>query len=305
MSKRKTTEEFVSEAILKFPQFDYSKVEYVNNSTKVIIICPIHGEFLISPHNLLKSNIGCPECVKQYKRNKFNDSIEQFIQKAKQVHGDKYDYSKFNYVNAHIKGTIICPEHGEFEQNANNHLNGKGCPYCYQETKILTTEEFIEKAHKVHGNLYNYSKVNYKGTHIPVTIICPKHGEFEQTPNSHLRGRGCPKCNNSKGELIVKEILEELNIQFQEQYKIKLPNKTLIVDFIIRNNDILYIIEYNGMQHYIPVEHFGGEIRFQEQQNRDELLRNYCKENNIRLLEISYKENENNIKNLLIDFLDF
>lgn len=304
MSKRKTKEEFIIEAKSKFPQFDYSKVQYVNNSTKVTIMCPQHGEFLISPKDLLKSKIGCPECVKQYKRNKFNDSIEQFIQKAKQIHGDKYNYSKFTYVNAHIKGTIICPIHGEFEQNANNHLNGKGCPYCYQETKTLTTKEFIEKSQKVHGNLYNYNKVDYKGTHVPVTITCPIHGDFEQTPNSHLKGRGCPKCNNSKGELIVKEILKELNIQFQEQYKIKLPNKTLIVDFIIVNNDNIYIIEYNGIQHYIPVEHFGGQLRFDIQKNRDKLLRNYCKENNIKLLEISYKENKEQIKILLTEFFD-
>ncbi|MEE3416938.1 MAG: hypothetical protein VZR53_16420, partial [Prevotella sp.] len=121
-----------------------------------------------------------------------------FIEKAREIHADKYDYSKVNYVNNSMKVTIICPEHGEFEQTPANHLCGKGCLLCGRKQTInkrsSNTENFIIKAKEIHGDKYDYSKVNYVNNSTKVTIICPEHGEFEQTPASHLRGSGCPKC---------------------------------------------------------------------------------------------------------------
>jgi hypothetical protein len=104
---------------------------------------------------------------------------------------EKYDYSKvkFEHVNKHV--CIICPEHGEFWQKPGIHLRGYGCPIC-GGSKRLTNEEFIEKARLVHEDKYDYSKVNYINTSTKVCIICPEHGEFWQTPNSHLFGAGCP-----------------------------------------------------------------------------------------------------------------
>ena len=120
---------------------------------------------------------------------------EQFIEKAKEIHGDKYDYSKVEYINSKQKVCIICPEHGEFWQTPDSHLNHQSrCPKCSIPNRNLLTEDYIKKAIKIHGDKYDYSKVIYNGVFGKVTIICPIHGEFEQIARNHLRGYGCDKC---------------------------------------------------------------------------------------------------------------
>ena len=114
-----------------------------------------------------------------------------YIQKFKEVHGSKYDYSLVQYTTQHVKVTFICPIHGAFEQTPQNHLLGNGCKLC---GKTFNTAQFIEKAELVHGKLYDYSRVKYQNTNSLVKILCKKHGEFLQSPNSHLRGSGCPSC---------------------------------------------------------------------------------------------------------------
>ena len=104
-------------------------------------------------------------------------TTEDFISKAIAVHGEKYDYSKVEYVNTLTKVTIICPIHGVFEQRPKVHLGGCGCPYCGSSSR--TTETFIKAARRVHGDKYDYSKVKYINSYTEVTIICPNHGEFK------------------------------------------------------------------------------------------------------------------------------
>ena len=127
---------------------------------------------------------------------------ETFIEKARKVHGDKYDYSKVDYINNRTPVIIICPKHGEFKQIPKTHLKGHGCRKCTLEwlskRYISNKDEFIKKARKVHGDKYDYSKVEYNGDKKEVCIICPEHGEFWQTPNSHLRGHGCYECGREK-----------------------------------------------------------------------------------------------------------
>ena len=126
-----------------------------------------------------------------------NTIIQRFIEK----HGNKYDYSKVEYINAITKVIIICPEHGEFLQTPHAHLKGQGCPQCAKISRIKqktsNTNNFIEKAKKIHGDKYDYSKVKYKLQNEKVTIICPEHGEFLQTPHNHLSGYGCPECKKA------------------------------------------------------------------------------------------------------------
>ena len=124
-------------------------------------------------------------------------TTEEFIKRAKEIHGDKYDYSKVEYKGNHAKVCIICPEHGEFWQRACSHLRGIGCAKCGGVGKS-NTDEFIEKAKEIHGDKYDYSKVEYINNQTKVCIICPEHGEFWQTPNCHLKGKGCIKCSNTK-----------------------------------------------------------------------------------------------------------
>lgn len=156
----------------------------------------------------------------------------------------------------------------------------------------LTTEEFVKNAQEIHGDKYDYSKVNYIRNYQKVCIICPEHGEFNQEANSHLHGIGCPKCRQSHGEAIIRNIMEEYYVKYQNQYRINI-SKTInssgysYIDFYLPDFNIF--IEYNGIQHYVPVEHFGGELRFKKQTQRDQYIKDYCKINNIKLLEIPYK----------------
>lgn len=119
--------------------------------------------------------------------------IEEFKKRAIAVYGDKYDYSKSVYVTHKTKIEILCPEHGAFYQNISNFLRGYGCHKCGKRPK-WDTSDFIQKAKEVHGDKYDYSKVEYKGASSKVCIICPEHGEFWQQANCHLMGRGCTKC---------------------------------------------------------------------------------------------------------------
>lgn len=173
-------------------------MEYKNCEEKVCIICPIHGEFWQTPDKHINSKHNCPKCAINKNSLKKRSNNDIFIEKAKEIHSNKYDYSKVHYINAHTKVCIVCPEHGEFWQTPENHLKGSGCPKCGKDKikKIFshTTEKFIEKAKEIHGDKYDYSKVKYNGNKVKVCIICPIHGEFLQTPNSHLNGNGCSKC---------------------------------------------------------------------------------------------------------------
>ena len=194
MAKKLTTEEFIQKAKqIHGDKYNYSKTTYMKSNQKITIICPEHGEFSQTP-NCHLSGSGCPKCIKKA-TNK-----ESFIEEAKKIHGDKYDYSKVIYVKSTERVCLICTEHGEFWQTPGNHLSGRGCFKCRGE-KIwdkrgrTTNEDWILRAQKIHGNKYDYSKVNYIDNISKICIICPEHGEFWQKAYSHLSGCGCPKCN--------------------------------------------------------------------------------------------------------------
>lgn len=209
--KRLTTEEFIERSMeANEVKYDYSKAVYVNQKTKVTVICSEHGEFLTNPSDHMRGH-GCPKCA-NVKRGRFDGEFntETFKRRAIDVHGDRYDYSKTEYVNASTKAIIICREkdengfeHGEFKQLPLLHLKGKGCcPKC--NGRGSTTESIVSEFKKVHGDRYDYSKVEFNGRKDgKVCIICKEHGEFWQTVNKHVRGQGCPKCGkDSMGKLI-------------------------------------------------------------------------------------------------------
>jgi hypothetical protein len=138
------------------------------------------------------------------------NKTELFIAKANKIHGNRYNYSKVNYINAKTKITIICRDHGEFYQTPSNHLSNYNCQKCAKNFQ-LNTESFIEKAKCIHNNKYDYSKVNYINTDTQIIIICKEHGEFTQIPDFHINRKcGCPKCSNNKVELI--DFIKKANI---------------------------------------------------------------------------------------------
>lgn len=212
--KKSTTEEFIPKAILVHgDRYDYSLVDYKNSIIKVTIFCPIHGEFQQSPSKHL-SGQGCTKCKNIIIGNNHRSNKENFIIKSLSIHGEgKYNYSKVEYINNRTKVIIICPIHGEFLQTPNNHLRRKGCPKCYKESRTTSTEQFIEKSIKVHGEgRYNYSLVDYINPKTKVNIICSTHNlPFEQTPSDHLSGCGCPKCANDATRI-------RNNIKFENRY---------------------------------------------------------------------------------------
>ena len=193
----------------------------------------------------------CQKCANNLKSN-----TETFIEKSKQINGDRYDYSKVNYINADIHVIIICKEHGEFTQIPDFHINRKcGCPKCSNNIK-LDTQTFIEKSIKIHGDKYEYSKVNYINSITPVLIICKNHGEFIQIPDIHIYQKcGCPSCIN-KTEFKFYEKVKEIYPTIKRQYKVDwCKNKLrLPYDFVIEELNI--IIEIDGEQHFKQISNW-------------------------------------------------
>ena len=291
-SYKLTTNEWIEKSKeIHGDKYDYSLVNYMNNKIKVKIICKKHGIFEQVP----KSHINGNGCIKCAGVNKLNTN--DFIEKSIKIHGDKYDYTMVNYISAYTKIKIICKKHGIFEQIPCSHLFGKGCIKCSGLCKH-TKEEFINKAVEIHGNEYIYDDINYINIHTKINIKCKKHDYFKQTPAHHLSGQMCPICNNSKGEIEIRNILKENNIRYKPQYgfadlKYKYPLK---FDFGIldENNNLKYLIEYNGLQHYEYVRFMHlTENNYKIALYRDQLKQDYCIKNNIPLYVIRYDEDIN------------
>jgi len=286
-NKNVTTEEFVEKSIKKHgKKYDYKLVDYKNSLEKVKIICDVHGVFEQIPKSHLKH--GCLLCGIEINANALRKSKEQFIKQATHIHKYKYDYSKVNYKNAMTKVEIICPIHGVFKQAPNSHLRGDGCSKCgdlmVAEKLAHSKVEFVKLSNNIHDNTYDYSSVEYKNSKTKVKINCLKHGVFEQTPNSHLNGNGCPICKSSKGEKMIYKILNNYKINFSTEHKFENCKnvKELPYDFYVINYNTC--IEFHGNQHFEKNVFFGGEIAFLENKKRDKIKEKYCKDNNIPLV---------------------
>lgn len=354
----KTTYDFIHEStLIHGDKYDYQAVDYVKSDVPVEIICRNHGSFYQSPHTHLKGS-GCLQCGFETTHNSSRLSRSDFIERATEVHWDKYSYEgvKFNGLQELI--TLLCKKHGVFSLTASSHLNGRHCAQCvldnknenfiaesrkkyankfdYSKTKYssiyekiklickkhgeftysaakhlysihgcpkcgrdsikksiterigLTTESFIEKAQQVHGKRYSYDNVEYIGNKSKVLITCPKHSSFRQRPNDHLTGSGCLKCKSSRGENLVGNYLKRLNVVHQREFKISDCKNInpLPFDFAIfnLNGDLTGLIEYQGLQHRVPIDFFGGEKAFARRKKNDKIKEKYCFDNGIPLL---------------------
>lgn len=218
-SRKLSTKEFIEKCNLKHNNiYDYSKTNYIDSDTKVEVICKEHGSFWINPRFHLEKG-KCPQCSEH-----FPYTTETFIEKAISIHQDKYDYSKVFYKNFETKVEIVCPNHGTFLQSPQNHIgyNKRGCPKCSKSGTKLTTQEFIDKANLLHNNFYDYSNTNYIKSSQKVDIICPKHGNFSITPNSHLgirRGGGCIKCYRERQTGTFEDFLKNAIATHGDKYE--------------------------------------------------------------------------------------
>lgn len=287
MSKRLTTEIFIKRAKDKHGnKYDYTKTVYINKRTEVCITCPEHGEFYQIPYSHINGYSGCTTCNGRI-------SVNEFIKQCKNIHNNKYNYSNVNYTGKRNKICIICPMHGKFHQIANDHLNGCGCIKC-ANVETLTTETFINKANVVHNNKYEYTKCNYINNRQHVVIICPEHGEFTQQPKAHLNRQGCPLCYNpSNGETSIRNYLIQNDIGFIQQHKFDgcKSKRKLPFDFYIPTNNIL--IEFDGIQHFKPINQFGGQLAYLTTIKHDILKTEYCTQYDIKLLRIPYWDIDN------------
>lgn len=200
MGAKVTKEEFITKAIAKHASaYTYDCVDYLGSSIPVQITCPSHGDFMQSPSNHL-SGKGCRKCASQAAGDRYRKSGHRFIEQARSVHGDLYDYSESEYKTARLKVAISCKVHGLFHQVPYVHLKGSGCPLCANEVignaQRTTLGKFITQAREIYGEKFDYSKSDYVTAWVPVTIGCPVHGYFEQAPAAHLHNTtyGCPQC---------------------------------------------------------------------------------------------------------------
>ena len=290
------TEQFIIKAnLIHNNKYDYTKVNYISSKTKVDIICPIHNIFQQRPSNHIYNSDGCPKCSNNNKK-----TTNDFINESNLKHNFKYDYSKVEYKNDSTKINIICKTHGIFTQTPNAHLRGQWCPICSNNTK-LTTQQFIDRANLTHNYFYDYSKSIYNGMHKKIIIICPIHSEFEQTASNHIKGSCCPKCKNSKGEKIIENYLIENNLDYLPQHRFnKCKNKKpLPFDFYLPKLNAC--IEFNGEQHYTPINFFGGIKKFNLLKTNDSIKNNFCIKSGIQLLTIKY--DEPNIPDIIDSFI--
>lgn len=243
--------EFIRKSIEKHgDKYDYSLVVYRRADEKVKIICPVHGIVEQTPTWHMNGS-GCTKCGNSTKSSYKKISLDEFIGRANTVHKSKYDYSKVEYKDCDTKVEILCKEHGKFMQTTYAHTNMRqGCPICGKELGIqiikdkiqLTTEEFIRRATLLHGNLYDYSLVDYQGLNTPVTIICRQHGVFKQKSGNHLRPAGCQRC--AKRGFKVEDIGTLYILNYEDITKVGITNRRVSDrrDFINRKSGLRFSI---------------------------------------------------------------
>lgn len=239
--------------------YDYSKSNYELISKKIIITCKIHGDFEQSPSSHFNGS-GCPKCglISQSQKRKLH--IEEFIYRSSKIHLNKYDYSKVKYNNNLTEIDILCPIHGLFKQRPDFHLRGSGCPKCsifeVHEQQKKSEEETIKGFINIHGDRYDYSKVNVVNSKTSVIIICKMHGEFYPTPNGHLKGTGCPKCSIIEQTEKQRKTIDEFIVESKKVHgNIYDYSKTTYLD---SKSNIIIICNKHGEFYPTPNNHLRG-----------------------------------------------
>jgi hypothetical protein len=269
MGRRLTTEEFIIKAKkVHGDKYKYLN-EYLGSKKYMLIECGVHGEFEQKPNCHLNGD-GCSKCSGKYK-----PTNEEFIIKAKSIHGDRYDYSTSFYINNKTKIEITCSMHGIFKQTPDCHINKKqGCPVCGTKQNA-TNEEFITKTNLIHGNKYDYSLVEYINSKTKVKIICPMHGVFEQTPNNHIFGYGCVRCNGP----IITDFIQKAKSIHNNKYDYSL------VEYVNSNVKINILCPKHGVFSQKLNDHlYGNGCPICRESIGEKKIRTYLLDNKINFL---------------------
>ena len=279
--------------VLEFPNL---RINGMRN--KINVECKVCGhKFSKYPNDLINGKRGCPVCAMKKRNVGLSANQEHFLERVKSNRTDKglvYDYSKVRYKNMKTKVEIVCKKHGPFWQTPLNHINNHDCPLCgtkrAQMKNSSDTEKYLEKI-KIkrydHGKTYDYSRVQYINIRAKIEIICPEHGSFFQLPGDHLRGCGCPICNESLLEAKTQAVLEDLQIKFEPQKRFDWLGRQSL-DFYLP--DFKIAIECQGIQHYKNVEYFGNAL--EKTQKLDYIKRQACYRHNIKVAYIRYDEKD-------------
>lgn len=274
----KTNEEFIKEAEeIWGKKYDYSLTDYQGALKPIKVIYDgVIFEQTASTH------LRCaPE---------LNMNIDWFIKRAQDKWGkDRYDYSLVEYKHCKSKVKIIYNKTGEiFEQTPHLHLYR--APENIKLAVRKTTEQFIKEANEVHDFKFSYHKTNYVKNQIKVIITCPVHGDFNQNPLSHLQGNGCSNCNESRGEKEIAKYLDKNEISYYRQHKFDDCKNIFQLPFDFYLPKYRIAIEFDGKQHYEPVEHFGGLETYERLKINDKIKNDYCEDNYIDLIRIRYDQ---------------
>jgi len=299
--KRLTNEGFITKANKCHNNtYDYSKVDYKSSNVKIRIRCPKHGEFKQTPNSHL-SGRGCPNCAGNIKK-----TGNVFTEEANIIHLDRYDYSKVIYKNAKTKVKIVCPKHGEFKQTPNRHLHGDGCLTCgYESVSNKNSHdkiEFIYKANLIHNNKYDYNSVMYEGSKVKVVITCPEHGNFEQTPGSHLRGCGCARCSYDTHALRLTKSVEQFISEAKEIHGDRYDYA--LVNYKHTNKVIKITCPKHGNFKQTPMKHLQGQgCPICGESKLERSIRGILMDNNIEFVS-QYGRDKNGVylSGLTIDF---
>lgn len=304
-SNIKTHEQYVNE--LKNINPDIIVLgKYVNAKTKIIHKCLKHNmEWESSPNTMLKGR-GCPQCAKEKRYESRAKSHEEYVSELKIANSNIIAIDKYKNYNTPI--THKCLKHDiEWIAAPSSVLHGRGCPQCKSEKIAQKTGDRCRKTHIQY--IQEVQDVNpdiivlgiYIGANIPILHKCKKDGyEWMAAPSRILYGYWCPVCQETSGERKVRQHLEKNKIkyEFQKTFKDCKDINALPFDFYLPEYNTA--IEFNGQQHYESVEYFGGEEKFKTQQKHDQIKRDYCNKNNIKLLEIRYDEDiEEKLNNFL------
>lgn len=271
MGSRLSNDEFISRSKAIHNNFYEYLDEYKNAHTKIKIFCPKHGLFYQKPYSHLQG-VGCPRCGFEKSSSINRKKLDIFIEQSNKVHNNFYSYIKSLYKNNKENIIITCPIHGDFTQIPQHHLNGHGCPNCSPKKPNKSNGDFLLQVSMVHNKKYNYIEP-YKGAHIPISIICPKHGEFKQTPNSHLKGRGCPECQFRNSSILEREWLNTLGIN--KKYRnifIKIDGKIYKFDAYIPDTKTIYEF-YGDFWHGNPRKYKDGEYNLKNNIKFSELYK--------------------------------
>lgn len=304
---KKTHEQFIKE-LQQINQDIEVLGTYVNSQTKIKCRCKIDGyEWETKPNALLNEH-GCPKCGEKQKIQKLTKTHEEFIQELEQINTDIEVLG--TYVNGQTKIKCKCEicTH-EWEATPNDLLQRSGCPKCAGTMK-LTHEEFINRMKKINSDIEILGTYVNSSTKIKCKCKICEH-EWEATPNNLLRGSGCAKCKITKGEKRIAQYLDNLGIEYI--YNMGYFNDLVSVngglmrpDFIIPSLKIW--IEYDGIQHFEPVNFIGAmseeqvQERFEYTQQNDQIKNQYAKDNNWTLIRIPYWDIDN-IEQILDSYL--